>query len=74
MSKPARGAAKGNKWKTRENMGPLLQKMGDLVPQDMGKAKELNAFFAFLPARPIFRNPRSQRPRGKSGARKTYPW
>lgn len=50
-----------------ENMGPLLHELGGLVSQDMGKVEELNA-------RLIFRNPRSQQPRRKAGARRTYPW
>lgn len=36
----------GDKKKSRENMGPLLNEMGDLVTQDMEKAGELNAAFA----------------------------
>ena len=30
----------------RENIGLLVNEMGDLVTQDMGKAEVLNAFFA----------------------------
>ena len=71
LSKAARRAAIGNKRKTRENMVPLLHEMGDLVPRDMGKAEELNVSFASLLARPVFRNPRSQRPGRKAGARDT---
>lgn len=65
LSKAARRAAIGGKRKTRENMGSLLHEMGDLVPQDMGKAEEQNASFASLLARPIFRNPRSQKLQGR---------
>ena len=36
----------GDKRKTRENVGPLLNEAGDLVTQDMEKAEVLNAFFA----------------------------
>ncbi|KAK4810492.1 hypothetical protein QYF61_004272 [Mycteria americana] len=36
----------GDKRKTRENVGPLLNGTGDLVTQDMEKADVLNAFFA----------------------------
>lgn len=36
----------GDKTKTRENVGPLLNEMGDLVMQAMEKAEVLNAFFA----------------------------
>ena len=32
--------------KTRENVGPLWKKTGDLVTQDMEKAEVLNDFFA----------------------------
>ncbi|KAK4832124.1 hypothetical protein QYF61_020801 [Mycteria americana] len=35
-----------NKRKTRENVGPSVNGMGDLVMQDMEKAELLNAFFA----------------------------
>ncbi|KAK4831130.1 hypothetical protein QYF61_015433 [Mycteria americana] len=37
-----------DKRKTRENVGPLLNEMGDLVTQDMEKAEELNAAFALV--------------------------
>ena len=33
----------GDKRKTRENVGPLLSKMWELVPQNMEKAEVLNA-------------------------------
>ena len=36
----------GDKRLSRENMGPLLSEMGDLVTQDMEKAEVLNAFLA----------------------------
>ncbi|GAB0185935.1 mitochondrial enolase superfamily member 1 [Grus japonensis] len=36
----------GDKRKTRENVGPLLNEMGDLVTLNMEKAELLNAFFA----------------------------
>ncbi|GAB0179566.1 mitochondrial enolase superfamily member 1 [Grus japonensis] len=36
----------GDKRKTRENVGPLLNRTGDLVTQDVEKAVVLNAFFA----------------------------
>jgi len=57
--------------KTVENMGLLLSGAGDLVPNDMEKAKILNGFPppCFL-VRLLFRNPTSLR--GKE-ARKTYP-
>lgn len=35
-----------DKKKTRENVGSLLNKMGDLVTHDMEKAEVLNTFFA----------------------------
>ena len=35
-----------DKSKTRENVGPLWKKTGDLVTQGMEKAEVLNAFFA----------------------------
>ncbi|KFV97213.1 hypothetical protein N327_03267, partial [Fulmarus glacialis] len=35
-----------DKRKTRENVGPLWNKMGDLVTQDMEKVEVLNDFFA----------------------------
>ncbi|GAB0207924.1 hypothetical protein GRJ2_003258100 [Grus japonensis] len=35
-----------DKRRTRENVGPLRNEMGDLVTQDMEKAEVLNAFFA----------------------------
>ncbi|KFW73581.1 hypothetical protein AS28_12130, partial [Pygoscelis adeliae] len=34
--------------KTRENVGPLRNEMGDLVTQDMEKAEVLNDFFALV--------------------------
>ena len=36
----------GDKRKTRDNVGPLLDKMGDLVTRDMEKAEVLDATFA----------------------------
>jgi len=35
-----------SKWKTRDNVGPLLNEVGVLVTEDAGKAELLNAFFA----------------------------
>ena len=35
-----------SKRKTKENVGPLLSRPGDLVTKDMEKAKALSAFFA----------------------------
>jgi len=35
-----------SKWKTRDNMGPLLNEVGVLVMEDAEKAELLNAFFA----------------------------
>ena len=35
-----------SKWKTRENVGPLLKEGGDLVMEDTEKVELLNAFFA----------------------------
>ncbi|GAB0178545.1 mitochondrial enolase superfamily member 1 [Grus japonensis] len=35
-----------DKWKTRENVGPLQKETGDLVTQDMEKTEVLNDFFA----------------------------
>ncbi|GAB0189727.1 hypothetical protein GRJ2_001438000 [Grus japonensis] len=35
----------GDKWKTRENVGPLWKETGDLVTRDMEKAEVLNEFF-----------------------------
>lgn len=36
----------GDKRKPRENVGPLLNEMGDVFAQDMEKTEALNAFFA----------------------------
>jgi len=36
----------GDKRKTRENVGPLLNEKGDLITQEMEKAEVLNAAFA----------------------------
>ncbi|GAB0189136.1 mitochondrial enolase superfamily member 1 [Grus japonensis] len=36
----------GDKRTTRDNVGPFQNEMGDLVTQDMEKAKVLNDFFA----------------------------
>jgi len=35
-----------SKWKTRNNVGPLLNEVGVLVTEDAEKAELLNAFFA----------------------------
>ena len=35
-----------SKWKTRENVGPLLNEVGALVTEDTETAELLNAFFA----------------------------
>jgi len=35
-----------SKWKTRDNVGSLLNEMGALVTEDAEKAELLNAFFA----------------------------
>jgi len=35
-----------SKWKTRDNVGPLLNEVGVLVTEDAEKAELLNAFFA----------------------------
>jgi len=35
-----------SKWKTRDNVGPLLKEVGALVTEDAEKAELLNAFFA----------------------------
>jgi len=35
-----------SKWKTRDNVGPLLNEVGDLVMEDTEKAELLNVFFA----------------------------
>ena len=34
-----------SKWKTRDNVGPLLNEAGVLVTEDAEKAELLNAFF-----------------------------
>ncbi|PKU45921.1 rna-directed dna polymerase from mobile element jockey-like [Limosa lapponica baueri] len=52
----------GNKRKTRENVGPLLNEMGDLVTQDIEKAVRTLPSPQCLLARSSFRNTRSQRP------------
>jgi len=66
----------GNKRKTRENVGPLLNKTGGLVTQDTEEAEVVNV--SFLPqsllTRLAFRNHKSQRPEGKAGARNMYSW
>jgi len=63
----------GNKRKTQENVGPLLNKMGDLVSQDMEKAEVLNAFFASIfTSKASLQDSQVQERRGKSGARKMY--
>lgn len=55
----------------RENVGPLPNEIG--APGYTEEAGVLNALFAsVLPATLAFGNPRSQRPRGRSGARKMY--
>jgi len=35
-----------SKWKTRDNVGPLLNEAGVLVTEDAEKEELLNAFFA----------------------------
>jgi len=49
----------GDTKKIRENVGPLVNKMGDPVTQDVEKVGVLNAFLpqSFTP-RLAFRNPR----------------
>lgn len=53
----------GDKRKIRENVGPMLNEIGDLVTQHMEVA-ELGQLSLSqpLPARSAFRNPKSQRP------------
>lgn len=36
----------GDERKTGENVGPLQEKMGDLVNQDLEKAEVLNSYFS----------------------------
>lgn len=53
----------GDKWKTRENMSPLLNKMGDLI-RDMKKAEILNVFnsvFAMETSLQEFQSPETRR-------------
>jgi len=54
-------------------MGPLLNAAGNLLTQEMGKTMYLVLFLLqFLRVRLALRNPRPQRPVGKSRERKTY--
>jgi len=49
-----------SKWKTRDNVGPLLNEVGVLVMEDAEKAALLGAFFASV-LKPALRNPRPWR-------------
>jgi len=64
-----------SKWKTRDNVGPLLNESGVLVMEDSEKAELLNVFFAsvFVP-RQALRNPRPWRQERKPTERMTFPW
>lgn len=65
----------GNKRKTKDNLGPLLNETGGLVTQDTEEAEVMNASFAS-----VFTNETSLREfrvpetGGKCGASKVYPW
>ena len=64
-----------SKRKIRGNVVLLLNRAGSPVAKDMENGDLLNAAFAsVLTSNISFRNTRPWRPRGKSGARKTYPW
>lgn len=42
--KDSRRASIGDKRKDKENVGPLLKEMGDLITEDMEKTEVLNSF------------------------------
>ncbi|KAK4829028.1 hypothetical protein QYF61_001803 [Mycteria americana] len=64
----------GDKRKTRENVGPLLNKTGDLFMQDMEKAEVLMTTFAsdFI-SKASLQECQAPETRGRVGARKAYP-
>lgn len=62
-----------SKRKTRENVGPLLNRAGKLMTKNMEQAKVWNAFFASVFAsKTAFQESRALRPEGESGTRKAY--
>ncbi|GAB0204443.1 mitochondrial enolase superfamily member 1 [Grus japonensis] len=64
-----------NEKKTREKVSLLLNETGDLVMQDMEKSEVLNVVFALaFTSKTGLQESQAPETRGKSGARKMYPW
>ncbi|KAK4806831.1 hypothetical protein QYF61_005627 [Mycteria americana] len=62
------------KGKTRENVGPLLNEMGDLVTQDMEKAEVLNVSFASVfTSKTGLQESQVPEPRGKVWSKEDVP-